>query len=424
MTRGSLRAAARRILRAGLAAVEPGRLVRAHLVREGDLVRVGGLRLGPKRRVFVVAVGKAAIPMARTALRVLGARVAEGIVIAPQRPPRMPRTRGFKSGHPVPDAAGIRASRAVIDLLARAHKDDVVLLLLSGGASALMPAPIDGITLGDKQQVTELLLKRGAAISEINAVRKQLSALKGGGFARLAAPARVVALVLSDVPGDDPRTIGSGPTVEDPGAATVARRTFRRFVRAGEVSDAVVAALKRKRPDGVAGRVRTLVIGSGGTFAQAAAGAARALGFRTRVAPMALEGEARRCGPRLVASFEAARSNRPACLIATGETVVRVTGTGRGGRNQELALASVGLLAKATRPTVLAAFATDGRDGHSSASGGLVDDRTARRARTRGLDIDDALARNDSERALETLGALIVTGATGTNVADVCLILG
>lgn len=424
MTRGALRAAARRILRAGLAAVEPGRLVRAHVVGKDGVVRVGGLRLGPKRRVFVVAVGKAAVPMARAALRALGARVREAIVVAPQKPPRMPRTRGFKSGHPVPDAAGLRASRAVIDLLARAERTDVVLLLLSGGASALLPAPIDGITLADKRQVTELLLKRGATIAEMNAVRKQLSTLKGGGFARRAAPARVVTLVLSDVPGDDPRTIGSGPAVEDPQAAVLARRTFRRFIRAGEVREAVTAAIERKRIDGPRTRARTIVIGSGGTFANAAARAARTLGFRVRMAPLALEGEARRCGPRLAMSFEAGRGSRPVCLIATGETVVKVTGTGRGGRNQELALASAAVLEHASRPTVLAAFATDGRDGHSSASGGLVDDRTAQRARTRGVDIDDALARNDSERALKRLGALIVTGPTGTNVADVCVLLG
>lgn len=424
MTRGALRAAARRILRAGLAAVEPGRLVRAHLVPAKGCVRAGGLRIGPRRRVFLVAVGKAAVPMARAALRILGPRMREGIVIAPGTPPRLPRTRGFKAGHPVPDASGLLASRAVVDLLARVSKDDVVLLLLSGGASALLPAPIDGITLADKREVTELLLKRGATIAEMNAVRKRLSTLKGGGFARLAAPARVVTLVLSDVPGDDPRTIGSGPTVEDPRAVVVARRTFRRFIREGEVREAVAAAIERRGTDGARTQARTIVIGSGGTFAKAAAREARALGFRVRVAPLTLEGEARRCGPRLAMSFEAGRGSRPACLIATGETVVKVTGTGRGGRNQELALAAVEVLERASAPTVLAAFATDGRDGHSSASGGIVDDRTARRARTRGVDIDDALARNDSERALRALDALIETGPTGTNVADVCVLLG
>lgn len=374
--------------------------------------------------MFVVAVGKAALPMARTALRLLGARVVEAIVIAPQAPPRLRRTRGFKSGHPVPNAAGIRASKAVIDLLGRASKGDVVLLLLSGGASALMPAPINGITLGDKQQVTELLLRRGANIAEMNAVRKQLSALKGGGFARLAAPARVVTLALSDVPGDDPRTIGSGPTVQDPEAAVLARQTIRRFIRAGEARAAVVAAIQTKREDASQRHARTIVIGSGGTFAAAAAREARCLGFRTRVEPLALEGEAQTCGPRLVASFEAVRSNRPTCLIATGETVVKVKGSGRGGRNQELALASIDALAHARRPAVLATLATDGKDGHSSASGGVVDDATAKRARSRGVDIIGALDRNDSERALGALGGLVVTGPTGTNVADVCVILG
>ncbi len=424
MTRAQLRSAARRILRKGLDAVEPGRRVAAHLRWEGDALRIAGVAVRP-RRLFVVSVGKAAVPMARAAHRILGDRFTTAIVIAPGKAPRMPRTRGFVSGHPLPDAAGVHAGLRVIELLEEAGRGDVVLLLLSGGASALMPAPIEGVSLKDKQRVTATLLRRGASIAEINAVRKRLSRLKGGGFSRLAAPARVFTLAISDVPGDEAGTIGSGPTVEDRTARAAALRALRKYFKGGGAPPGVTRALQRpmsKAP--IAGRARTRVIGSGRTFAGAAAREAKALGFRVLLRPGGIRGEARVCGPDLVAKFEAARGRGPACLIATGESVVNVAGPGLGGRNQELALSSVDALSRCSRPTVLAAFATDGMDGPSEASGGLVDDDTSRRARTLRVSIRDALDRNDSARALQRLGGLMVGGPTGTNVADVTVVVG
>lgn len=387
-------------------------------------MRIAGARVAP-RRLFVVSVGKAAIPMAQAAHRILGEKLASAIVIAPGKAPRMPRTESFVAGHPVPDAAGLRAGRRVIRLLETAGRGDVVLLLLSGGASALMPAPIEGITLKDKQRMTAALLRRGAAIHEMNAVRKRLSRLKGGGFTRLASPARVFTLAISDVPGDDPGTIGSGPTVEDrsarPAALSVLRKYFSTEPPPPRVAGALAQPSPKSRPVSAS---RTRVVGSGRTFAQAAALEARALGFRVLLRPDALQGEARLCGSALLARFEAARRGRPLCLIATGESVVRVRGRGIGGRNQEVALSAVEALARRREPTVLAAFATDGRDGRSPASGGLVDDLTAGRARARGVSIDEALERNDSHEALRRLGGLIVTGPTGTNVADVTVVVG
>ena len=422
MTRARLRGVAKRILRKGLAAVEPGRLVAAHLQRRGGTLSIAGVTVRPGR-LFVVAVGKAAVPMAKAAHRILGAKLTSAIVVAPARAPRLSRTRSFIASHPVPDAAGARAARCVIDLLRDADRDDVVLLLLSGGASALLPAPVRGVSLAEKRKVTRVLLRRGATIKEMNAVRKRLSLLKGGGFARLAAPARVLTLALSDVPGDDPAVIGSGPTVDDPGAAALAREAFRKYLAREAISEGVKRALRRKGGDAFVPRnTRTFVIGSGRTFARAAAQEARARGFRVRVEPDALRGEARMCGPGLVARFSALR--RPACLIATGETVVDVRGEGRGGRNQEVALSAAEALSRLPLPTVLAAFATDGVDGTSEASGGLVDDLTAPRARARGLSIRAMLAANDSDATLQKLGGLLMTGPTGTNVADVTLVLG
>ena len=376
------------------------------------------------RRLFVVSVGKAAVRMARAAHRILGDRVTAAIVIAPAKVLHLPRTLSFVSGHPMPDAAGVRASLRVIELLEDAGRGDVVLLLLSGGASALMPAPIEGVSLRDKQRVTGILLRRGASIGEMNAVRKRLSRLKGGGFARLASPARVFTLAISDVPGDDPGTIGSGPAIEDPAARATALRAVRRYFQGEVMPPGVTRALRRRgAAPGTAVRGRTLVIGSGRTFAFAAAREAAAQGFR----PLVRRTPSRRSQnlrPRSGCSVSGRPRRRPACLIATGESVVNVRGRGRGGRNQELALSSVEALSKCSRPTVLAAFATDGMDGPSKASGGLVDDGTARRARTRRVSIRTALDQNDSATALEHLGGLMVSGATGTNVADVTVLVG
>jgi len=425
VNRAKLRAAARKILRAGLDAVEPGRLLDSHLRRAGNALRISGTRVRP-RRLFVVAVGKAAVPMAQAAHRILGGQITSAIVIAPQRPPKMRRTAGFTAGHPVPDGAGVRASHAVIRLLRESGEGDVILLLLSGGASSLMPAPVPGVSLRDKQRLTRLLLRRGASIGELNAVRKVLSRLKGGGFAELAAPARAFTLALSDVPDDDPATIGSGPCVRDPQSLPLARKTVRTLLRGIALPDGVRRALRRS--SGVrtppTDAATTVVIGSGRTFAKAAGEKARQLGFRVHILRDALQGEARGCGPELVGRFRALRGRGPHCLIATGETVVRVLGRGQGGRNQELALAAVNALAQLGRPTVLAALATDGVDGNSPASGGLVDDHTLEQARKMGVRIESALARNDSTTALRLLDAMIVTGPTNTNVADVALLVG
>lgn len=425
MTRARLRSAAWRILRKGLAAVEPGSLVRSHLRIRGRVVHAGGRRFPEPRRVLVVAVGKAAVAMARAAHDALGSLITSAILIAPVNPPRLPRTLGFRAGHPIPDAAGARAGREVIRLLKTAQAGDLVLLLLSGGASSLMPAPAEGVSLRDKQRITRLLLARGASIAELNAVRKRLSRLKGGGFAALAAPAPVITLALSDVPGDDPGVIGSGPTIEDPAAARLARRTIQRYLNRDEIPSRIRLALERpaKRGKG-AGPGATVIIGAGRTFAKAAGKEAKRLGFHVSLRADALAGEARLRGPAIVSEFVALRGARPRCLIATGETVVTVRGRGRGGRNQELALAAAPALSRVGRAVALGALATDGVDGDSPACGGLVDDQSAGRARKRGVDIEQALDANDSTPALRRIGDLLVTGPTGTNVADVTIVLG
>lgn len=333
----------------------------------------------------------------------------------------------FVAGHPVPDARGVRAGRAVIGLLEAAREEDLVLLLLSGGASALLPAPCWGISLSEKQRITRLLLARGATIDEINAVRARLSRLKGGGFARLASPARVVTLALSDVPGDDPAVIGSGPAVT---AASRSARDVgalvRKYLRGARLSRQARRRLAiREKPAAPLQREPVFhLVGSARTFLDAAAREARRRGYLVALFPARLRGEARLMGPQVVRRFLAQAGREPRAHLWSGETIVQVRGTGVGGRNLELALASVPHVEKSARTIVLVTRATDGVDGPSGAAGAVIDPRTASRLRRVGVSVSDALAANDAFSALKTAKVTRITGPTGTNVGDAALILG
>ncbi len=388
---------------------------------------------------MLVAVGKAAVAMARAAEAVLRSRLHDGIAVAPAPDPGLRRVRLLLSSHPLPDARGAHAAREVEALVRSLGKDDRLLLLLSGGASALLPAPVAGVSLDDKVRTTALLLKAGASIHELNAVRKHLSRLKGGGLVRAAAPARVTTLILSDVVGDDLSTIASGPAVPDP---TTYRDALDVLGRRGVLGD-VPAAVRRHLEAGDRGDVpetpkpgdplftgvRTRVVGSNRASVEAAAREARRLGFRPLVLTTRLEGEARDAARFLLGVLaECVHEGRPArppvCLIAGGETTVTVRGEGRGGRNQELAVAAVDPLSAFPVPAVLAALATDGVDGASDAAGGVVDDRSLERSRALGMAPPSHFLRdNDSGSYLGPLGDLIVTGPTGTNVMDIALLL-
>jgi glycerate 2-kinase len=387
----------------------------------------------------LVAAGKASAAMAQAAEDVLGARLTDALAVSNAPGPRLARTRLLLSGHPLPDARGLAAAAAVEALLHGLRPVDTVLVLLSGGASALLPAPVPGLSLEDKVAVTAQLMRAGADISELNTVRKHLSRLKGGGLARAAFPARVVALVLSDVVGDDLSTIASGPTVADPTTYADALRVLdERGLRASIPRAAcrhLEAGARGGRPetpkprDPLFRRVRTHVIGGNRLSVEAAAREARRQGLRPLVLTTRLEGEAREAARVLVAILrECVESGRPAalpvCLLAGGETTVTVRGHGRGGRNQEMVVAAVPLLAPFPVPAVVAALATDGIDGASDAAGGVADGESAARARRRGLAPPAIfLAASDSNGFLAGLGDLIVTGPTGTNVVDLAVLL-
>jgi len=319
----------------------------------------------------------------------------------------------------------------------RAH--DLVLVLVSGGASALLPAPVPGVSLADKADVTSQLLRAGATIGELNTVRKHLSRLKGGSLARAAAPARVIALVLSDVVGDDLSTIASGPTVADHTTYADALRVLEERGLRATAPASVVRHLEAgtrgevpetpKPRDAVFRRVKTLLIGSNRLSVEAAAREARGQGFRPLVLTTRLEGEAREAARVLVSVLrECVESGLPAappvCLLAGGETTVTVRGAGRGGRNQEMAVAGAIPLASFPAEAVMACLATDGVDGASEAAGGVADRTSLARARALGLaPAEEFLAGNDSSGFLGPLGDLIVTGPTGTNVVDLAVLL-
>jgi hydroxypyruvate reductase len=437
---GELRAAARRILDAAIAAGHAGRLTDRALRREEGHLRVGGraFDLARVRRVLVVGAGKASGTMAAAAEAVLEDLPLEGVVAVKERPDPPPRrVRIVEAGHPIPDARGQDAARAILELVDGAGADDLVLAVISGGGSALTPAPVFGVTLAEKQAVTRLLLEAGATINELNAVRKHLSRLKGGQLARAAHPAPVVALLLSDVIGDPLDVIASGPTAADPSTFADALAVLDRFGLRARVPASVCAHLEAgargeapdtpKPGDPVLAGVVNVVIGNNGLVVEAAVEEARRLGFTPCLLTRRLQGEAREVA-RVYAAIvdEAGRSGSPVgrrgCLIAAGETTVTVHGPGRGGRCQEFALALVPELAAMPDVVVLAA-GTDGTDGPTDAAGALADPTSLARGRERGLIPARLLAANDSHAFFRALGDLVVTGPTGSNLMDLYLAL-
>jgi glycerate 2-kinase len=425
----TLREAARSVFDAGLAAADVAPLVRRALA---------DVRLAPSGRVRVVGAGKASGAMAAAAEAALGDVIADGLVVVKDgyRAPTH-RVTLVEAGHPVPDARGEAAAHRIRPLAEACGADDLLLVLVSGGGSALTPAPVPPITLADKQAMTRLLLAAGANINQLNALRKHCSLLKGGQLARAAAPARVHALLLSDVIGDPLDVIASGPTAPDVSTFAEARAILERFDLLARAPAPIVDRLGRgmrgevpetpKPDDPVFRRVTNTVIGNNALVVDAAAARARALGYTPHVLTRSLEGEAREVADGLVALARQIRDGRgpvaaPACVIAGGETTVTVRGKGAGGRCQEFGLAAA-LALDGQDGVVALAGGTDGTDGPTDAAGAVVDGGSARRARERGLDPRASLDANDSNPVLAATGDLVVTGPTNTNLLDLYLLL-
>jgi glycerate 2-kinase len=427
------RAAALAIWEAALAASAAGPLVARAVERRGDRLEAGALRVDLARvdDVLVLGCGKASAAMARALDDGLGDRIARGFVVV--KDGYGAAVKGIEiveAGHPVPDARGQAAARRLLELARGAGPRDLIVFLVSGGGSALTPAPVAPITLEEKQAVTRLLLEAGATIGELNAVRKHVSFLKGGQLARAAAPATLLTLALSDVIGDPLDVIASGPTAPDPTTFAEALAVLTDRGISGRVPPSILRRLQAgargevaetpKPGDPVFDRVTNHVIGNNAIVVAAAAAAAERAGYRAVVLTRELQGEAREVGPDLVRRARALPA--PACLLAAGETTVTVRGRGRGGRCQELALAAAIEMAGDPSLTLLAA-GTDGTDGPTDAAGAVVDAGTVRRGAASGRDPRIALGDNDSHAFLRASGDLVVTGPTGTNLLDLCIAL-
>jgi glycerate 2-kinase len=430
----ALRRQALQIFRAALRAADPVQAVLRHVHLENDKLVVGRerYRLSAFANIYIIGAGKASVQMAVAVERLLGRRITAGLINAPKTI-KMKRVQINESGHPIPDRRGVAGAKRIAQMASEAGEDDLIVFLLSGGASALLPLPAPSITLAEKQAVTRLLLRCGANIHEINCVRKHLSLIKGGQLARMAYPATLVTLILSDVIGDRLDVIGSGPTAPDPTTFEDARAIFEKYGIWNKLPRAVrdlnsSAARETPKPgDMIFRKTHNVIVGSNALAVDAAALEARRLGFHTLVLSTFLEGEASHVATVHAGIAKEIRASGrpvkpPACVITGGETTVTVRGQGRGGRNQEFALAAAIAIA-GLRDTVILSGGTDGTDGPTSAAGAIADGTTVARAEALGLNAEAILANNDSYRFFDALGDLIETGPTGTNVADVQLIL-
>ncbi len=440
MRESRLRQQALQIFRAALRASDPAGAVRRHLRVSGKTLIAGTrrYRLDSFDRILVLGAGKAGAAMAKAVEGVLGRAIHSGYVnVKYGHLARLRRVELNECGHPVPDDAGVRGARRIAEMAGEAGARDLVICLFSGGASALMPAPAPPIQLAEKQETTRLLLASGANIHEINAVRKHISALKGGQLARLAHPATVISLLLSDVIGDDLDVIGSGPTAPDASDFRRAHAVLEKYALLDRIPAEVRRRIERgvagevtdtpKADDPVFGRVQNQLVGSNALAVEAAAAEARRLGFYPLVLSTTIEGETRDVA-RMHAAIaqEVLRTGRPhrapLCLISGGETTVTLKGDGLGGRNQEFVLAAAMDLAGLPGVAVLSG-GTDGTDGPTDAAGAAADGYSVERATHAGIDPARFLSANDSYHFFEKLGDLLKTGPTNTNVMDVRLLL-
>jgi hydroxypyruvate reductase len=435
-----LRQHALKIFQAALKAVDPVEAILRYVQVKDDVLQVGEHRFAfyDYDRILVVGAGKAGAPMARALEELLGDRIDDGVIVVKEgHGLPLAHVRTHEAGHPVPDERGIKGAEEILELVDGAGERDLVLCLMSGGGSALLVAPADGVTLEDKQEVTRLLLACGADIHEINSIRKHLSRAKGGGLARFAYPATVVSLILSDVIGDDLNVIASGPAVPDTSTFEDTRQILDKYDIWSQVPPSVRSRIESglkgdiedtpKAGDAVFKRCYSELVGTNIQALRAAESKAAELGYRTLILSSTVEGEAREVAKVLTAIAREVQGSgnpleAPACILCGGETTVTIRSDGKGGRNQELALASA-LAVDGLENIVVLAGGTDGNDGPTDAAGAIVDGHTLARARKEGLNPFDYLSRNDSYHFFQPLNDLVITGPTRTNVMDVYMVI-
>lgn len=428
-----------RIIPSLLAEIDPAVLLQKRIqIRKNCISWNGGnYSLAPNRSVYVVGAGKGAARMAIALEEILGDAVSDGVVVTKYGYGLSCKAiRVIEAGHPVPDRPGGEGAREILRLARLASGGDLLIGLWSGGGSALLPLPQPGMTLAQKRRTTDLLLRSGATIAEINTVRKHLSQIKGGRLAEAAAPARMVNFILSDVVEDRLDVVASGPTVPDPSRFLEAIEILKRYQLWTKVDSPIRQILEQgnrgqreetpKPGDPLWRQVDNLLIGNGQLAVQRAAHQIAAIGYRPKILTSALVGEAKEVAKVLAALAKEEkrrkrRGGKPLCLLAGGETTVTVKGGGLGGRCQEFAL-SAAMSISGVRGITVAAFCTDGTDGPTDAAGAIADGRTARRAEGSGHDPQRFLDENDSYRFFNFLGDLIRTGPTRNHLNDLYLI--
>lgn len=441
-----LRNDARDIFMAGLQAVDPVNAIKRVVKRSGQLLDIRGKKynLDQFNRVIVVGAGKAGAPMAKAIEDILGDKITEGHVnvryghlIRNESLNIVRRINIHEAGHPVPDQQGLEGARAIFNILDKADAMDLVICLISGGGSALLPFPVDGISLAEKQQTTSLLLSCGASIHEINSIRKHISLSKGGMLAKAAFPASTITLVISDVIGDPLDTIASGPTMPDTTTFSDCMNILKKYGIINRMPAAVLEYIKRgvsglvketpKPGDRIFDRVFNLIIANNMDAITVAKNRASALGYNSMILSTMIAGETREVARALAAvAKEIKKSGNPimppACVISGGETTVTLRGKGLGGRNQEFVLTSAIEIA-GLRDMVILSAGTDGTDGQTDAAGALADGDTVERALKLGLNPLRHLQDNDSYHFFQRLGDLLITCPTNTNVMDIRVIL-
>ncbi|MEM3041262.1 MAG: glycerate kinase [Nitrososphaerota archaeon] len=430
------------LVEAAVSSVDPKYLVQKRVQLVGHELKIDGLRidLADYRRVIVVGAGKASGAMAEALEYILGSYIETGLVNVPKGTAGKHRTRNIKlheAGHPTPDEKGMEGAEKIAMLLENLTPQTLVISLLSGGGSALLPLPKTGISLSDKKVTTNILMRSGATIEEINTVRKHLSALKGGQLATRAYPATLISLILSDVVGDPLQSIASGPTVPDPTTFRDAVEILQRYNIWDQIPDAVRKTLRDglqggipetpKPSDARIANVHNVLLGNNRVALDAASDKASSLNLSPLILSSFLEGEARHVGTvfaGLAREMQTSGSHisKYDVILAGGETTVTVTGKGRGGRNQELVL-SASVRLKGLDGIALASVGTDGVDGLSNAAGAIVDGYTINRAYELKINPFTYLANNDSNTFFSMLGDEIITGPTGTNVNDILIMV-
>ncbi len=438
-----LRADAARLWTAALRASDAGAAVRSSVRRRGRTLRLGtrAFNLGKVRAVWVLGAGKAAAAMALALEEILGRYLSGGIVVTKYgHGLALKKTEVIEAGHPLPDENGVAGGARLISLIeSRMQPGDLVLCLFSGGGSALLVAPAHGVSLEDKLACTRVLLNSGATIQEINTIRKHISRLKGGGLSLLLSKTTAVSLIISDVVGDPLDTIASGPLVPDPSTYADCLEVIHRLRIEDEIPSSIISRFKAglageipetpKPGDPLFRNAANLIVAGNSRACAAAAREAKRLGYRSMVLTTRLEGDTAEAaqfhmGIAEEIVFHGRPLRRPACIISGGETTVRVTGNGLGGRNQEFAAHCARRLAQLPAPCLVASVGTDGTDGPTDAAGAIVDNTTVSRSLKFGARyLQEALADNDSYTLFKRLGDLIITGPTRTNVMDLHIIL-